>query len=306
MTVISPPNFMSVDGVYQGRHLGVPYRDILTEGVVGVNDLKVSQRGAGANLSVDVAAGVAWVAGDDAAATQPLYRCYNDGTVNLAIATADATNPRIDRVVAEVRDSAFAGVSQDWRLRVVTGTPAGSPSAPALPPNAITLATVSVPAADTTISDSQITDGRSYVYPNASFDEACRVHRITFQSVPNGTVTQISWDAELYDPCGMHDLATNPQRITVKSTGLYAISAALYFPPATSQTRLMKITKNATTDLLTWIEVTAQETMGMLHCTEQLSAGDYVDVRVVQNSGASMNVSSTDRQWSNFEVVRVG
>lgn len=167
MTVITPPLFQTVDGVYQGRHLGIPYRDILSEGVVGSTALAVSERGAGANMSVDVAAGVAWIAGDDNTATQPLYRAYNDGTVNLAVTAADATNPRIDRVIAEVRDSAFSGVSQDWRLRVVAGTPAGSPSAPALPSNAISLATISVPASDTTISDAQITDTRPFAMVGA-------------------------------------------------------------------------------------------------------------------------------------------
>lgn len=159
MTVISPPSFQTVDGAYTGASLGVPYRDFISEGVAGPTDLAVAQRAAGANLSVDVAAGVAWVKGDDAV-TQPVYRCYNDAVVNLAIATANATNPRVDRVIAEVRDSAFSGVNQDWRLRVITGTPAGVPVAPALPSNAISLATVSVPALDTTISTAQITDTR--------------------------------------------------------------------------------------------------------------------------------------------------
>lgn len=167
MTVITPPLFQTVDSVYQGRHLGIPYRDILSEGVVGSTALAVSQRGAGANMSVDVAAGVCWIAGDDNTATQPLYRCYNDGTVNLTLTTADATNPRIDRVIAEVRDSSFSGVSQDWRLRIVAGTPAGSPSAPALPSNAISLATISVPANDTTISTGQITDTRPFAMVGA-------------------------------------------------------------------------------------------------------------------------------------------
>lgn len=159
MTVITPPLYLNVDSEYGAADLGLPWRDLIAEGVVGSTALAVSQRAAGANLSVDVAAGVAWIKGDSSS-TQPCYRCENDGTVNLAIAAADATNPRIDRVVAEVRDSVFSGVSNDWRLRVITGTPAGSPSAPAIPDSAISLATVSVPALDTTISTGQITDTR--------------------------------------------------------------------------------------------------------------------------------------------------
>ncbi len=165
MAEVTPPLFQTIDGEYTGAHLGLPYRNLTTEGIADAGSLAVSQRAAGANMSVDVAAGAAWVLGDDLAASQPCYRVYNNATVNLAIAAADGTNPRIDRVVAEVRDAAFSGVSTDWRLRVITGTPAGSPSAPAEPNNCLTLATVSVPAGDTTISTAQITDARVRAMP---------------------------------------------------------------------------------------------------------------------------------------------
>lgn len=160
MAVVTPPLFQTIDGAYDGASLGLPYRDLVAEGVVSSGDLAVTQRGAGANMSVDVAAGVAWVRGDDSV-SQPAYRVYNDATVNLAVDAAHASLARVDRVVAEVRDAAFSGVSTDWRLRVITGTPAGSPVAPALPNSAMSLATVSVPALDTAITNSQITDTRT-------------------------------------------------------------------------------------------------------------------------------------------------
>lgn len=159
MTVVTPPLFQNIDATHTAADLGLPYRDLIAEGVAGSGDLAVSERGAGANMSVDVAAGVAWVKGDTSD-LQPCYRCYNDATVNLAIAAADGTNARIDLVIAEVRDAVFSGVSTDWRLRVITGTPAGSPSAPSTPDNAIALARIGVPASDTAIGDAQITDVR--------------------------------------------------------------------------------------------------------------------------------------------------
>jgi hypothetical protein len=159
MTVVTPPLYLNVDSTYTAASLGLPFRDLVAEGVVGATDLAVSERGAGANMSVDIAAGVCWVRGDDAD-DQPTYRCFNDATVNLAVTAADATNDRIDLVVAEVRDAAFSGVSTDWRLRVVTGTPAGSPSAPSTPDNAIVLAEVLVEANATEVEDADITDMR--------------------------------------------------------------------------------------------------------------------------------------------------
>jgi hypothetical protein len=156
----NPPLFLTVDNQYDGADLGLPYRDLLSEGVVGANDCKVSQRAAGANMSVDVADGDLWILGDTDPDRQPLYRCANIGVVNLAVPAADAANPRADLVVAEVLDAAFAGVQLLWRFRYIAGVPAAVPALPALPASAISLARVDVPALDAAIQDAQITDLR--------------------------------------------------------------------------------------------------------------------------------------------------
>lgn len=86
---------------------------ITGSGVAPDPGLTVTQRGAGANMSVDVSAGAALVNGT-------FYN--NDATVNLVIAANASGNPRVDVIV----------LNKDWsaqtiRLQVVQGTPAGSP-----------------------------------------------------------------------------------------------------------------------------------------------------------------------------------
>ena len=154
------PLFMDIDSVYSGDEMGLVHRGAIGEGVLDSSALAVTERGAGANMSVDVAAGAAWIEGDDDTAAQPIYRARTGSTTNLTITAADATNPRIDRVVLEILDSTFSGASQVGRLRVIDGTPAASPSAPALPDSAISLATISVIANETAITDAEITDLR--------------------------------------------------------------------------------------------------------------------------------------------------
>lgn len=133
-------------------------------GVHTPTSLAVSQRGAGANMSVDVAAGGAHVLGTENA-LQGGYHVTNDATVNLAITAADLTNPRKDLVIVNVRDSFYSGANNDAQLQVVTGTPAASPAEPNLTAlgykNFLTLALVDVPASDTSITDGQITDRRT-------------------------------------------------------------------------------------------------------------------------------------------------
>jgi len=94
------------------------------------------------------------------------YVGYNDATVVLSITTADPTNPRIDRVCLTVNDAYYTGALNNAVLQVVAGTPAGSPVAPALPANSISLATVAVGAGATAITNANITDTRVMVTTN--------------------------------------------------------------------------------------------------------------------------------------------
>lgn len=133
-------------------------------GVVDDTDLSVTQNGT-PNMSVNVAAGRAIIrSGGASSLLAGSYTFLNDGTVNLAIAAADATNPRRDLVVAQVRDTNYGEAASDARLVVVTGTPAASPADPALTsfPNALVLARVAVAAGATSITTANITDLRTY------------------------------------------------------------------------------------------------------------------------------------------------
>lgn len=132
---------------------------ILPNSLLGT--MGVSQRGAGANMSVDIAAGFCSVFGDETN-VQGLYCCVNDAVVNKSIAAADPTNPRRDLVVARVRDAFYSGSTNAWDLFVVTGTPAASPADPAVPNNCLTLARVAVATSASSITNANITDLRCY------------------------------------------------------------------------------------------------------------------------------------------------
>lgn len=122
-------------------------------------DLAVVQRGAGANMSVDVGAGFAMVGGTESA-TQGEYGAYNDATVNVTISASDPTNPRIDVIGIRIRDTEYSGANNDAAIIVVTGTPAGAPVVPTLPADFLSLAHVAVAALAATIVTGNITDKR--------------------------------------------------------------------------------------------------------------------------------------------------
>lgn len=132
------------------------------EGILGSltsTELEVTEKFGTPDMSVDVATGRAFILGtqDTYAGT---YFCDNQGTTNLSISPASGANDRIDLICARVQDSQYSGSTDAWSLNVQTGTPAGSPVAPALPPNAIPLAEVLVPQSSTSVVNANITDVR--------------------------------------------------------------------------------------------------------------------------------------------------
>ena len=129
-----------------------------TTGIIGSTSLAVTQNGT-PNMSVNIAAGWAAIVGTSTT-TQGTYVSYNDAVLNAAIATAPATNSRIDLVCLTVNDAYYSGSTNNIVVNVVTGTAAASPVAPSTPANSIALAQVLVGTSVTSILTANITDVR--------------------------------------------------------------------------------------------------------------------------------------------------
>jgi hypothetical protein len=144
-----------------------------TTGIIGSSSLAVTQN-TPPGMSVRVASGWAAIVGTTTS-NMGVYTIFNDAIDTLTITTADPTNPRIDRVCATVRDAFYSGANNDVIFQVIAGTPAGSPVAPALPANSISLATVAVGAAVTQINTANITDTRVDVTTNLAVGDITSV-----------------------------------------------------------------------------------------------------------------------------------
>lgn len=119
----------------------------------------VTQRGAGANFSVDVAAGAVAVTGDDVS-NQGMYLAINDATYNVTVPSPPGAGTRVHRLVAQIRDKLHAGgtwTTYDWIPRLLEDTGGGTP---ATPNSAINLARISVAAGQVSVQDAHITDDR--------------------------------------------------------------------------------------------------------------------------------------------------
>ena len=164
MTLQTPPSWLQA-GSYPAQYDRLTAQALwATTGIIGSTSLAVTENSP-AGMSVRVALGWAAIVGTTTT-NMGVYTIFNDATDTLTITTADPTNPRIDLVCATVRDAFYSGANNDVIFQVIAGTPAGSPVAPALPANSISLATVAVGAAVTQINTGNITDTRTLVTTN--------------------------------------------------------------------------------------------------------------------------------------------
>jgi hypothetical protein len=89
----------------------------------------------------------------------------------------------------------------------------------------------------------------------------------------------------------MVDLAANNKRVTCKTAGLYNITAGASFGSG-SGSRVMYVKKNGSVYLGT--DMKGSTTLGSalnLSLNVPLAVGDYIEVALYQDSGASVNTS---------------
>lgn len=125
--------------------------------------------------------------------------------------------------------------------------------------------------------------------------------------VANATYTAISFDVENVDPEDWHSGTTNPTRATVPvgGDGSYLVSFAAGFSnPASGNLLVARIYKNGAQLNPPWAATAgaAQAHVGTMSIPMDLVAGDYLELRVYQNSGANKDASEHCRLW----IYRIG
>jgi hypothetical protein len=158
MTLRTPPSWLQ-NGSHPAENDRLTTQAIwATTGIIKSTSLAVTQNSP-VGMSVIVASGWAAIVGTTQS-NMGTYVAYNDAATVVAITTANPTNPRIDLLCVTVNDAYYTGALNNVTFQVVDGTPAGSPTVPATPANAIALAQIAVAAGALSISNANITDLR--------------------------------------------------------------------------------------------------------------------------------------------------
>jgi len=165
------------------------------------------------------------------------------------------------------------------------------------------------------------TDGKLYFKNDAGteteltqssggYTEGARAYNSANISTPNNTDTVLSFDSERYDTDTIHDNVTNNSRLTATTAGKYLIVANFRFAAnATGHRRAFIRLNGATPIALMRIETETsgpQYTAMILTTIYDLSATDYVEVVVKQNSGGALNIEAASNYSPEFMMQRIG
>lgn len=130
----------------------------------------------------------------------------------------------------------------------------------------------------------------------------CRVYNTGNQALATGVYTAITFDSERYDTDGMHSTSSNTSRITINQDGKYHVGACVSYAPHVTGQRFVTIYLNGTTYIAYTRPVSdaADGSYTTLACDYQFSAGDYIEVRMYQNTGGNLNSVFTANAYPEF------
>ncbi len=135
-------------------------------------------------------------------------------------------------------------------------------------------------------------------YPSNS---NCQVTKSADQSIPDITLTSVTWNQENFDTDDMHDNVTNNNRITVKTSGTYLILCNVKWQSNSVNSRRCHIYKNGAQHSGVYNNAVSNSYQNML-AIDDSSVNDYFELQVYQDSGAAKNLFADQ---SSFTLMRI-
>lgn len=121
---------------------------------------------------------------------------------------------------------------------------------------------------------------------------SCRATRTSALSISDNTLTVVTLPTEAWDTHTMHSINVDTSRIVVPYTGLYRVTASVTWASNSTNQRQANLLVNGASASAG--EVKAASTISSATVTAELSltANDYVELQVFQNSGGALNLDN--------------
>lgn len=157
------------------------------------------------------------------------------------------------------------------------------------------------------VSDSAEATGTKWGYPTAI---GCSLWKSANQSISNVSQTAITFNNEDFDTSGFHDNVTNSDRVTIPAglAGKYLVTSKIDFAAnATGQRVLYHFINGVLVNLAVQpVNSTANGSSFELSGVYNLSAGNYINLQVYQDSGGALNVLGAAQYYTNLQVIYLG
>lgn len=155
-------------------------------------------------------------------------------------------------------------------------------------------AVVNVPPAIMIVKSLRFLADKNGLYQASAMTQGARAWHSAAQSPATGVLTGLAFDSEYWDTDDMHDLAVNNTRLTFNTAGIYVVGAHLTWAANGVGTREAQILKNNATILDLWksLSYAGAVNHSRLSTVDKFDAGDYIEVKVLQDSGGALAVNS--------------
>lgn len=123
------------------------------------------------------------------------------------------------------------------------------------------------------------------------------------QTITNYTDTPIQFPTAIYDPLEMHDVNTNPTRITVPENGCYYVYGMIRLSDAQSiSDRIIRLRINGVDDVAVSAAADGAGRYGQsVMASYHLQAGDYVEIAIYQGGASSIGLT-----YASLGVILLG
>lgn len=128
---------------------------------------------------------------------------------------------------------------------------------------------------------------------------AC-VYRASALSLTSGSTTEITFDSEVWDNGGYHDISTNTERLTAPAAGTYLATLNVEFASNATGRRDVLFFINGPSGAIpgrnTANAVSTSAHRVTISAVVNFAAGDWLSAAVMQNSGGALNVTGGSAQ----------
>lgn len=136
---------------------------------------------------------------------------------------------------------------------------------------------------------------------------SCRVYNNADQSIATSTLQALTFNSERWDTDNIHDVATNPTRLTCRTAGKYLISGSVAWETTAGSgaARIVAVRDMNAVTVARDRRAPQTDLEQHIQTVIDMAVGDWVELCVFQDQGSSKPLKSIGNYSPEFEAIRI-